>query len=56
METWLVIALILIILAILVILLVIKNRKDEKEFEDQVKQDYHKTKPGDVDTEGTDSI
>lgn len=43
-------------LAILIILLVIKNRKDEKEFEEQIKQDYHKSRPRDVETEGTDSV
>jgi hypothetical protein len=56
METWLVIALVLVLLALLVILLIIKNRKDEKEFEEQLKQDYRKPKSGEVDTEGTDSI
>jgi hypothetical protein len=56
METWLVIALIIVLLAILVIFLVIKNRKDEKEFEEQLKQDYRKPPSGDVETEGTDSI
>jgi len=56
METWLAIALIVAVLAILVILLIIKNRKDKKDFEDQLKQDYHKPKPNDVESEGTDSI
>jgi hypothetical protein len=55
-ETWLIIALILIVLAIVVILLIIKNRKDEKEFEDQVKKDYRKPGPHDVEDEGTDRM
>ena len=56
METQFVIALIIVILAILVILLIIKNRKDEKKFEDQLNQDYHKSKAHDVETEDDQSI
>ena len=37
----------------LIIFLVVRNVKDEKQFEDQLKNDYHKTKDeeGDTDTE-----
>jgi hypothetical protein len=56
MGTWLVMALILLVLAIVVILLIIKNRKDKKEFEDQLKQDYRKPGPHDVEDEGADRM
>jgi len=37
----------------LVVFLVVRNQKDEKDFEEQVNNDYHKTKDeeGDVDAE-----
>ncbi len=37
----------------LIIFLVVRNQKDEKEFEKQLNNDYHKTKDeeGDVETE-----
>jgi len=37
----------------LIIFLVVRNQKDEKEFEQQLKNDYHKPKEeeGDVDNE-----
>ncbi|MBO9682645.1 MAG: hypothetical protein J7502_08265 [Flavisolibacter sp.] len=56
METGIAIALVLVLLVLLVIFLIIKNRKDKKEFEEQLKHDYRKPKSGEVDTEGTDSI
>jgi low affinity Fe/Cu permease len=36
---------------LLIVFLVMRNVKDEKEFEDQLKNDYHKTKDeeGDID-------
>lgn len=35
----------------LIIFLIVRNQKDEKEFESQLKNDYHKTKDeeGDID-------
>jgi len=56
MEKALLIALAIVVSIIIVILLIVKNRKDEKQFEDQLKQDYHKPKPHDAETEGTDKI
>jgi hypothetical protein len=35
----------------LVVFLVLRNRKDEKDFEEQVNNDYPKAKDEDVDTE-----
>jgi type II secretory pathway pseudopilin PulG len=35
----------------LVIFLVVRNQKDEKEFEEQANNDYHKTKDEENDTE-----
>lgn len=35
----------------LIVFLVIRNQKDEKEFESQLKNDYHKTKDEEGDVE-----
>jgi hypothetical protein len=35
----------------LIVFLVIRNQKDEKEFESQIKNDYHKTKDEEGDVE-----
>ena len=35
----------------LIVFLVIRNKKDEKEFESQLKNDYHKTKDEEGDVE-----
>ncbi len=50
---WLVMILFGIAVVALIIFLVVRNVKDEKQFEDQLKNDYHKTKDeeGDTDTE-----
>ncbi|HEX5651999.1 MAG TPA: hypothetical protein VFX58_02930 [Chitinophagaceae bacterium] len=47
------IAIIAVILLGLLIFLVVKNKKDKKEFEDQLNRDYPKTKDEekDIDTE-----
>ena len=50
----------LAILAVVAILLlvIVKNRKDRKEVEDKLNQDYRKPKKtkSDIETEGADSI
>jgi anaerobic C4-dicarboxylate transporter len=50
---WLVVTLFGIAVVALIVFLVVSNVKDEKQFEDQLKNDYHKTKDeeGDTDTE-----
>jgi FtsZ-interacting cell division protein ZipA len=48
---WAVIIVVGIAAIALIIFLVIRNQKDEKDFEKQVKNDYHKTKEDDIDTE-----
>lgn len=48
---WPVIIIIAVVLIALVIFLVRRNMKDEKEFETQLKNDYHKTKDEEGDTE-----
>lgn len=48
---WTVIIIVGIALLILVVFLVRRNMKDEKEFENQQKNDYHKTKDEEGDTE-----
>lgn len=35
----------------LIVFLVVRNQKDEKVFEDQIKNDYHKTKDEEDDAE-----
>jgi hypothetical protein len=35
----------------LIVFLIVRNQKDEKVFEDQIKNDYHKTKDEEDDTE-----
>ena len=42
-----------IALVVLVIFMVMRNQKDEKKFEEQINEDYHKSKEeeGDIDTE-----
>lgn len=48
---WPVIIIIAVVLIALVIFLVKRNMKDEKELETQLKNDYHKTKDEEGDTE-----
>jgi hypothetical protein len=50
------IAIIILVLVILILFIIIRNRKDKKEFEEQLNQDYRKPKSGEVDSEGTDSV
>jgi len=38
-----------LVLVILVLFLIIRNRKDEKDFESQLKSDYHKPEVHDTD-------
>lgn len=51
-------SIVLFILAVLILLLfvIIRNRKDRKNFEEKMNQDYRKPKSDEVDSEGTDSI
>jgi len=44
------------VLAILVIFLIIRNRKDERKFEDQLKNDYHKPRAHDAETGENEKI
>jgi LPXTG-motif cell wall-anchored protein len=50
---WIALTLFGIAAVALIAFLVIRNRKDEKVFEDQINNDYHKTKDeeGDVETD-----
>ncbi len=48
---WTIIIITAIILIGLVVFLVTKNRKDEKEFENQQNNDYHKSKDAEGDTD-----
>jgi uncharacterized membrane protein len=50
---WYVIIIVSLIIIGLLVFLVMRNRKDEKDFEQQLNQDYHHTKDaeGDVDEE-----
>jgi Na+/H+ antiporter NhaD/arsenite permease-like protein len=50
MDNVFLIVIISLVLAILIILLIIRNRKDERELEDQLKNDYHKSRNHDNDT------
>jgi len=50
---WIILILFGIAAIALTVFLVVRNRKDEKDFEEQVNNDYHKTKDeeGDTNTE-----
>lgn len=50
---WIVLIIVGVALIVLIIFLVWRNTKDEKEFEQQQNNDYHKTKDeeGDIETE-----
>lgn len=48
MNNILPIVIISLALLFLIILIIIRNRKDEKEFESQLKNDYHKPKAHDA--------
>ena len=48
---WYVIIIVGVVLVALIVFLVRRNMKDEKEFETQLKNDYHKTKDEEGDTE-----
>lgn len=56
MNSWFIIALVVVILVILILFIIIRNRKDEKELEEKLNQDYHKPKKHDVETEDDQSI
>ena len=56
MNNSLTIALLIIVLIVLVLFILIRNRKDRKEFEEQLNQDYKKPKTDEVDTEGKDTV
>jgi hypothetical protein len=47
MDTFLIV-IIALVLAILILFLIIRNRKDEKKFENQLKNDYPKPKVHDI--------
>lgn len=50
---WPLIVIVGIVVIVLIVLLARRNQKDEKEFENKLNNDYHKTKEeeGDIDTE-----
>lgn len=48
---WPVIIIVAVVMVALVIFLIRRNTKDEKEYETQLKNDYHKTKDEEGDTE-----
>jgi len=50
MDNIFLIVIISLVLAILIIFLIIRNRKDERQLEDQLNNDYHKSKNNDADT------
>jgi len=50
MDNPFLIVIIVLVLVILIILLVIRNRKDEKDFESELKNDYPKPPVHDADT------
>jgi protein-S-isoprenylcysteine O-methyltransferase Ste14 len=56
MNNWFIIALVAVVLVILILFLIIRNRKDEKELEEKLNQDYHKPQSHDVETEDDQSI
>ena len=48
---WILIIVVVIAAILLVIFLIVRNQKDKKQFEDQLKNDYHKTKDEEGDIE-----
>jgi len=56
MDNVFLIVIISLVLAILIILLIIRNRKDERELEDQLKNDYDKSRNHDNDTGEKETI
>ena len=56
MDNLFLIVIISLVLAILIIFLIIRNRKDERELEDQLKNDYHKSRNHDADTGEKETI
>ncbi len=50
---WPLIVIVGIVVIVLIVLLAWRNQKDEKQFENKLNNDYHKTKEeeGDIDTE-----
>ena len=56
MDNVFLIVIISLVLAILTIFLIIRNRKDERELEDQLKNDFHKSRNHDVDTGEKETI
>ncbi|HSV09467.1 MAG TPA: hypothetical protein VLI68_01765 [Hanamia sp.] len=56
MDNIFLVVIISLVLAILIIFLIIRNRKDERELEDQLKNDFHKSRNHDVDTGEKETI
>jgi len=56
MDNVFLIVIISLVLAILIIFLIIRNRKDERELEDQLKNDYHKSRNHDANTGEKETI
>ena len=56
MDNVFLIVIISLVLAILIILLIIRNRKDERELEGQLKNDYDKSRNHDNDTGEKETI
>ena len=51
-----IISLIAVIAVIIILLVLIRNRKDEEQLEEKLKQDYHKPKKRDVEADERESV
>ena len=51
-----IISVIAVVIVIIILFVVIRNRKDEQQLEEQLKQDYHKPKTHDVESGDSGSI
>lgn len=55
LNNWMIISVIAVIVVVLIVFVVTRNRKDERQLEDQLNQDYHKPKMHDVETDEPES-
>lgn len=50
------IVIVVLVIVIGIIFFLVRNRQDKKELEETIKQDYHKPKMDEVDSEGKDKV
>ena len=56
LNNWMIISVIAVIIVVIILFVIIRNRKDEQQLGEQLKQNYHKPKTHDVESDDGESI